>query len=1059
MRARIGWWLFLAVVAQGCDCGSDGGSNDAGALEDGGDDAAVADDGGQDAEVDAGEDAGPDAAADTLDVFEAWQEAREALQASPDHLPERVADLIADGDPQAMFEFVRDRIATYPSSAGGFQNAPDATRWGIRGTLRGGAGTPREKVELLAYMLSEAGFEAEVVQGAPDPDRITGQKMVLRTTRRTFLPDIDPERGELWLEALGQASPNEPPPRTAIDADGARAEELGDALLAQLSPDLEASFDFTLDLIPLVRATIDGEQTYLNPLVADAELGESLTLADPQPAGPPGQTDRMYVKLEAARANAPYERIVLVEREYTSEEVVGRKIQLSFRPPKTTAELVSAKPDSFETFLPIMTVSGEGLEGQERDELAVIGDALSIGGEIIHLDEEGNLSVNGVPIAEGTTDPAEIERVDDVVVTAEPAAFPRITLRVRAEDSAGEPVEHLAASAFTVTEGGEPVSFTVTRNEAPPARIAIIFDVSSSVPPAFLGLNAVALAQQLAADVFTAHEGASIRFGVINFGTTWIGDWVSNVADANTAAQGLENATGGSELWNALRDAADEDPSLIIVLTDGDPSEPALPVDYNAVAAGPPVLALGFEGATTYNPDTLDEIAAVSGGSAAPVTDAQGAVDAALAAIEDSLLDSYILSYEASEDGGDARTVSVTVNDIASETTYDVPEMPVTPPAISGLYLTIRTPSGDVTRSVAGFDKGQITSPQAVTQAMFDEVKAMLLGRITISVEAASPMPSIVLDEWIAEKQRIKPLYDAFAQGDDAKVLEALEEGFTLTPAKLPFAHPPLPGASTSTSLTFETGLRVATMVQQTFLDGPVTRSLDLFPLTRWATAAEDPREAFERTVRATAGLAVMEAGMFEGTSTLEGLEGETLTLVAPLDARYQDGLTNDEMLQWAALEEPFNRPGYTLLVPLKPGPFWAIDQTTGTVIGVLADGSGGGTEDSCAVHDQLNNMLEMFGLLGSLFEQGAFGPWVALALWEVKYVTIADIVISGGSPMGGSDLTNPAGDMACSMADGIIGDVIPGYGTYNDVVSTLGNHGVDTGLPQLCGGGGDGPC
>ena len=102
--------------------------------------------------------------------------------------------------------------------------------------------------------------------------------------------------------------------------------------------------------------------------------------------------------------------------------------------------------------------------------------------------------------------------------------------------------------------------------------------------------------------------------------------------------------------------------------------------------------------------------------------------------------------------------------------------------------------------------------------------------------------------------------------------------------------------------------------------------------------------------------------------------------------------------------------------------------------------------------------MLGLFGLLGSFFEVGAFGPWVALAMWQVKYVTIATIVISGGSPNGDTDLSNPAGDMACAMADGIIGDAIPGYGTYNDVVNTLDNHGVDTGLPTLCGGG-EGPC
>jgi hypothetical protein len=1051
MRDRFWGWLLVAVVAQGCDCGSDGGgAPDAGPIDDAGEDAA--EDAG-DPEPDSAVDAGQDA--DTLDMFEAWQEARESLQASPDHLPAQAAALIEAGDPEAIFEFVRDRIATYPSSAGGFQNAPDAIRWGVRGTLRGGAGTAREKAELLAFMFNEAGFEAELVQGAPDPERVDGKKMVLRAPQRAFAPDIDPERGELWLEALGQASPNAPPQRSSIDSDGTEARALASSLLELLPAELEASFDFAVDTIPLVQVTIGGEPMYANPLVADAELGDSLTVAEPTPAGPAGPSDRVFISLAAARANAPYERITLVEREYDAEEIVGRRIHLGFRPPEPTAALVRSRADSFETFLPIITVSAPGLEGQERDELAAIGDAVSIGGEIYHLDEEDNLTVNGTPLAEGTSDPAEIARVESVGVTAEPAAFPRVTLRVRAQDGDGENVDNLEAGAFTVTEDGEPVSFNVTRNEAPPPRVVILFDVSTSVPPEFLGAGTVAIAQDIIAGLYDASAEASIRLGVISFGVTWMGPWASNEADANTQAADLASATGGSEIWDALHEAADEDPTLMIIVTDGVPSEDPVPGDHEAIAAGAPVLALGI--GDMQMQETLDQIAALSGGSTAPAADAMAAIDASIAAIEDSLLDNYVFTYAAGDEGGDARNVAVTVNDVTAETTYDVPEAPVTPPAIAGLYLTIRTPGAEATRAIAGFSKGYITSPQPVSQAMLDDVKAMLFGRISISVEAASPPPSVVLDEWIAEKQRIQPLYEAFAEGDEAKVLEAIEDGFTLTPAKLPLAHPPLPGASSETSLTFETGLRIATLVQKTFEDGPITRNLDLYPLMRWATATEDPREAFENTMSATAGLAVMEAGMLEGTSTLEALDGEPLTLVMPGQARYQDGLTEDETLQWAALEEPFGA-GYVLLVPLKPGPFWAIDQTSGTMIGVLANGSGGAVEDACGTHDALNNTLELFGLLGSFFEVGAFGPWVALALWEVKYVTIADIVISGGTPMGNSDLTNPAGDMACAMADGIIGDVLPGYGTYNDVVNTLMNHGMDTGLPTLCGGD-HGPC
>lgn len=1045
MRTPRNLVLFIALsLTPACSC--DSGSGVDAAVVDGGTDSAMPD-------PDAGGDAATPDGAVALNIFEAWQQAREALQASPDHLPARAQALVEEGDPEKLFEFVRDEIATYPPAASSFEGVVDTMRWGVRGTLRGGAGTPREKAELLVSLYTEAGLTAEVVHGVPDPERIDGAKVLYRPITRNFAPAITEANAAAWRVPLGQASPGMPPARSAIDPDGAQAEALAAELLEELSPDLETPFDFTLTDIPLVRVEVNGDSVYANPLVADAAWGEALTLEDPTPVGASFTSQKILVRLEASRANAPFERFTLVEREYDADQVVGRRIHLGFRPPLPTAQLVRASTESVEALLPILTVDGPDLEGETRDELAAIGKAVSFGGDVYELDGDA-LLINGVALSETTTDPDDIARVESVEAAAQPAAFPRVTLRVRASDGDGEGVKNLAAGAFTVLEDGEPVSFTVTRNEAPPPRVAIVFDISTSVPAEFLGAGTVTVAQDILDDLYAASPEASVRLGVISFGTQWMGPWVSSHDDADMQALELEMAAGSSEIWNALRDAAAEDPTLIILVTDGDPSEDALPIDRDAIAAGPPVLTLGVGAAIQ---ETLDEISALSGGRSASVTTQAEAVAEAVASIEDSLLDDYLITYAAGDEGDDTRSVSVTVNDVTAETTYDVPETPATPPVLAGLYLTIRSNGREITRAVAGLSSGYTTASVAITDAMLADVRALLFGRISISVEAAAPAPSIVLDEWIAEKQGVRALYEAAQAGDEAAVLAAIEEGFTLTPPKLPLAQPPLLHAATDDALTFETGLRIASMIQKATAAGPISRQLDLFPLTVWATAAADPRAAFERTLTATASLAVMEGGLLSGTSTYEALDGETLTLVAPGEARNQPDLTSDEQLAWAALEDPYNA-SYKLLVPYKPGPFWAIDEASGTVIGVLADGSGGAAEDACATADALNDFLSLFGLLGSFFEAGEFGPWVALAQWEVKYVTIATIVISGGTPMGETDLSNPAADMACGMLDDALGDAIPGLGTYESVVDTLDGVGIDTGAPTVCGSD-DGPC
>ena len=48
--------------------------------------------------------------------FDVWEELRTALRTSPDHLPARAKQLVAEGDPEAIFRFVRDEIVTYPAA-------------------------------------------------------------------------------------------------------------------------------------------------------------------------------------------------------------------------------------------------------------------------------------------------------------------------------------------------------------------------------------------------------------------------------------------------------------------------------------------------------------------------------------------------------------------------------------------------------------------------------------------------------------------------------------------------------------------------------------------------------------------------------------------------------------------------------------------------------------------------------------------------------------------------------------------------------------------------------
>jgi hypothetical protein len=1050
MRAKyFGVWLVASVlVGFAPSCGSSDVAHPAAKSADAGTDRASSADASAGADGNASE-AGEGGA---LDMFTAWERARVALRESPDNLPARAAALVAAKDPAALFAFVRDEIATYPPAPNSFTGALDATRWGTRGTLRGGAGTPREKAELLVDLYKQAGFVAQVMRGTPDPAKLDGQKVLFRPMARNYAPKVTSAEGDAWRAALGHGAP---PTLTGVDPDGSQAQALAAGLLALLPTTLAAApFDFTLPDIPLVRVKVNGTDQYANPIAPGAALGDSATTGAITPTSGAYDPPSVTIRLEAARTSAPYDRFTLVEHQYAAEDVVGRRVHIAFPPPVDTGSLLGLDPKSVEAVVPVMTVGAPDLPQADRDRLAFVGKPVSLGGNVYDLDASGNPTLNGVVLPTPTSDPSAAAKVATVKASANASAFPEVSLRVQALDSGGVGVPRLGASTITVTEDGKPVSFTVTQNQAPPPRVVLLFDTSTSVPAAFRGAGAVTVGNQIVSSLYGKYPTASVRVGTISFGVIWATTgWAATLAAAQAQVATLATSAGSSEIWQALHDVNAEAPTLIVMVTDGSATDQPDPKFTDGIATGAPVLSIGVG---TVVQTTLDDISRLTGGRSVPVTQQADAVAAVLGEVDGRAVEDYVLTYRAPTTGAATRAVSVTINGKKADVTYDVPAAPVTEPALSGLYLTVTVGMSTATRAIAGFDSGYTTASVAITKAMIEDVRSVLFGRLSIAVEAAAPSASVVLDDWIGEKLSLRPLWEAATAHDDTKTLAALKAGFSVTPPKLPLSQPPLRDAIRADSLTFETGLRVASMVEKVHDGGPFTRALDLFPFTRFATAVADPRTAFERTLTATAGLAVAEAGMYSGTSTLEALAGKSLTAVAAGTARDQAGLTPDETLRWAGLEEPFGT-GYELVVPVRPGAFWAVDTTSGTVIGILPNGSGGAEEDPCAVYNQANNMLQVAGLLGSLTGE-AVGGWVALAQWEVKYVTIATIVISGGTPVGGTDLSNPAIAMGCGMLDDAVGDHLPYFDAYEQVVSTAQTVGLDNAAPVLCSGGSS-PC
>ncbi|MEP3073576.1 MAG: hypothetical protein ABJQ26_12355, partial [Maricaulis sp.] len=144
----------------------------------------------------------PDAAPEA-GPYSVWREVQAALRASPDHSVGRARALVAEGDIAALHRFVRDEIRLISRQPDRFAMG-GGRQWGSRATLRSAAGTAREKADLLAGLLQEAGVAAEVVETPATGSGAGTGRVFYRGFEQGFDPDIGPSDLAAWRMRLGR---------------------------------------------------------------------------------------------------------------------------------------------------------------------------------------------------------------------------------------------------------------------------------------------------------------------------------------------------------------------------------------------------------------------------------------------------------------------------------------------------------------------------------------------------------------------------------------------------------------------------------------------------------------------------------------------------------------------------------------------------------------------------------------------------------------------------------------------------------------------------------------
>ncbi|MUV89263.1 hypothetical protein GJ629_04580 [Halapricum sp. CBA1109] len=868
--------------------------------------------------------------------FEAFEAIRDAMRTSPDHLPVRAAGLVDEGDADAIFAFVRDELAVDPSGVEDMDDANRTRRWGPRGTLRGGTGTPLDIADTLAKLFADAGFEADVVDVRPRLTAEQVREMLFRPPSREFAPNLSEAEAAHYRDVVGG---DEIP--SAVDVGGSESAALAESIL-DVYPGADAvdePFYFGWDRfakLPIVRVDIDGEMTYANPFLPDATLDTSGLGENPKiwEDTSPDAYPTVQVTLSAATANDRWNPHELVTGDWSAADLPGRQVRVDMLSGIDPFQNPGVRFSDIDTFVPALTVSDPHAGLETVQSLSVQGDAVTRSGATLTVDDDGVVYRDGRPVVDPAAgvDPTV---VDTVEATVDTARYPNVRLGVTAYDATGDAVEGLPAAAFEVVDD-EPTGISVAATTSAP-RVQLLVDRSGSMPSAYADDVMADLVGRLRDAITTGHEGARIE-------QTWT----------------------NSDIYTNLAEAAESDANLIVYATDGDVGDELTPGISEVLRAGPPALMMNVD---RRDRDALREMATLSGGTYRMVDGHDDAVATVTDFVDATAADlpSYLLDYTAPTDwaAGDERvaTVSVPESTASADTEYVVPGSTVLPDEFASLQLTVRIGGREVTRTLAGWDPIR-DAERTVSEADMDAVAGALFGEHVLSFEAAATTESVWLDDILTSKLSVRGIHEAATTGDAEAVRDALDAGFTVTPADLMLLQGPMPNPITEDSHTYQDTLRVVLHQQRPqFGTDQILQHTDALDLTKYRTVADDPTRAFRLTAQRTARVAVVEDALYDD-SAASILDGRDLVPFREVAADWED----DENQAADARVVEARSGNEVALVADDDGPFafWTVNVDTGTVAGVLDDGSGGGYSQA-RIEEQLQRLSRAIAVVNLL--------------------------------------------------------------------------------------------
>ena len=887
--------------------------------------------------------------------------ALEAIRASPDHLGARADEVVATRDAERIAAFVRDRITVLPAISG-YGDA--AMLWGARAALRSGAGTLRDRAELLMQLLTRAGFSTSMVSiGRP-------ANLDATTMFQDRALDFQPDLSKLapLLKAAGRSTSFDGTPDRAVAESASR---LADELLALIPDDQRTPRPIERllpDTLPIVEYQRDGQTGW-------AIACGQLTVTRDKPTDYRGMAtaiDARRVGLSVSVALHPptgsqADRSVLHEvlrAEWDMADLAGRQVILGFVPPGDPRTYLGRDFSAVSTRVPVLRVTGRGTIVPPM----AAGHLIRLEGEVVATTGTTQPAVVPTPGAVGAapvvTLAADARRTlatqaERITVSANPSSFPDVDLSVAIADRNDASVNGLSAADLELTEDGTAPAFSLTRNTVPQGiRILVLYDTSGSITAAWGTPGArAAFEANLAEELSAVARRSPYLIQVIGLGSgATQSAW--SVPDAARLREALGSGRSNSEIWKGLGQSLPESGASA-----------ALVVSDNASSLEFPEEVPGFQKALQASgiPVALLPIGNVDRSATATIKTLTTAIefrksDPGLARqlgafveqqVQKAESTNYRLRYRAPEGGAPKRQVRLTIRGraaVSGTTSYTVPAAAAraVPSAIAGVFLTIDLDGKSVRRRLGGVDVSyRGTVSDTANPAAIAEATRVLNGLHTVHFEPARPTTAALLDDALTAALTLESVWTAKDQPLDS----VLRAASTLDRFD-PFAAALLDAAADNASDlggAVPQGLRV--IVTSDMPDGKgAVRKVDVVPeFNGWSGLHSDARKSFAAAMRRSLPVSLREA-TYMADSAARRLRNQKC-VVLPRFAQASS------VSSWSPAQQAALRPmldAYDGMIRLVPAggdvpAMWVVDPASGSTVAVGADGRGGA---ACALGD-----------------------------------------------------------------------------------------------------------